>query len=167
MATENRVCIVGVGVVEPEGDPAGISHKELLFYATRRALDDAGIEREQIGGAITASSDFVEGRSLSNQYTLDSIGGVMKPCDLRLAEDGMHALFAGHMEVMVDPDLLMVVAAVQKPSERAGEDNGFHRVLTAALDPVYNRPLCSTVPTPDRLEAVFAAMDARASATAR
>jgi acetyl-CoA C-acetyltransferase len=162
MVVKNRVCIVGIGVVEPNEDTPDFSHKELLFHATRRALDDAGIEREQIGGAITASSDFIEGRSLSNQYTLDSIGGVMKPCDLRLAEDGMHAFFAGHMEVMVDPRLFIVVAAVQKPSERAGQRNGFHEILKASLDPVFNRPLCSTVPHAEGLEAVFAAMDARA-----
>jgi acetyl-CoA C-acetyltransferase len=162
MVMENRVCIVGIGVAEPDVDTPDLSHKELLFHATRRALDDAGIERRHIGGAITASSDFVEGRSLSNQYTLDSIGGVMKPCDLRLAEDGMHALFAGHMEVMVDPRLFMVVAAVQKPSERAGERNGFHKILSTCLDPVYNRPLCNSVPHAESLEAVFAAMDARA-----
>ena len=162
MVMENRVCIVGLGMVEPGGDTQGLSHKELLFHATRRALDDAGIEREHIGGAITASSDFLEGRSLSNQFTLDSIGGVMKPCDLRLAEDGMHAFFAGYMEVMVDPRLLMVVAAVQKPSERAGERKGFHTILTACLDPVYNRPVCNSVPHAQSLEAVLAAMDARA-----
>jgi acetyl-CoA C-acetyltransferase len=162
MVMENRVCIVGLGVVEPGGDTPGLSHKELLFHATRRALDDAGIEREHIGGAITASSDFLEGRSLSNQFTLDSIGGVMKPCDLRLAEDGMHAFFAGYMEVLVDPRLLMVVAAVQKPSERPGERNGFHKILTACLDPVYNRPVCNSVPHAESLEAVLAAMDARA-----
>ncbi len=162
MVMENRVCIVGVGVVEPNGDAPDWSHKELLFQATRRALDDAGIEREHISGAITASSDFIEGRSLSNQYTLDSIGGVMKPCDLRLAEDGMHALFAGHMEVLVDPGLVMVVAAVQKPSERAGEGNGSHRLLAASTDPVYNRPVCNAVPHMQSLEAVLAAMDARA-----
>ncbi|MDQ7783314.1 MAG: hypothetical protein RDU20_10570 [Desulfomonilaceae bacterium] len=162
MVMENRVCIVGLGVVEPGGNTRGVAHKELLFHATRRALDDAGIERELIGGAITASSDFTEGRSLSNQYTLDSIGGVMKPCDLRLAEDGMHALFAGYMEVMVDPGLLMVVAAVQKPSERVGRRNGFHKILSACLDPIYNRPICNTVPHAESLEAVFGAMDARA-----
>ncbi len=162
MVMENRVCIVGLGVVEQNGDTPDFCHKELLFHATRRALDDAGIEREHIGGAITASSDFPEGRSLSNQYTLDSIGGVMKPCDLRLAEDGMHALFAGYLEVMVDPRLFMVVAAVQKPSERAGERNGFHKILTACLDPVYNRPVCNSVRHVESLEAVLAAMDARA-----
>lgn len=162
MVMKNRVCIVGIGVVEPAGDEQNLSHKELLFHATRLALDDAGIEREQIGGAITASSDFIEGRSLSNQYTLDSIGGVMKPCDLRLAEDGMHALFAGYMEVMVDPRLFVVVAAVQKPSERAGERSGYQDILRTCLDPVYNRPVCNSVPHAASLEAVFAAMDARA-----
>lgn len=139
-----------------------MSHKEMLFYATRRALDDAGLDRSDIRGAITASSDFLEGRSLSNQYTLDSIGGVMKPSDLRLAEDGMHALFAGYMEVAVDPSLVVVVASVQKSSECAENGNAYQKLLTAAMEPVYSRPVCGTVDHPEILEAVLAAMDARA-----
>ena len=112
----NRVCIVGIGVVESAEPMIDLSHKELLFYATRKALDDAGLERKDISGAITTSYDFLEGRSLSNQYTLDSIGGVMKPCDLRLGEDGIYSLFGGYMEVMADPSQVVVVASVQRYS---------------------------------------------------
>lgn len=54
----NTVCVVGIGVVESDGPIVDLSHKEMLFYSTRRALDDAGLERKDIGSAITASFDF-------------------------------------------------------------------------------------------------------------
>ena len=155
-------CIVGIGVVESPEPMTQLSHKELLFQATRKAMDDAGIEREDIGGAITSSYDFLEGRSLSNQYTLDSIGGVMKPCDLRLGEDGIYNLFAGWMEVMVDPSQVMVLASVQKASERDREGVGYQKVLADSMEPVFSRPVCKAVPNILGLESVLAAMDARA-----
>lgn len=153
---------MGVGVVEASENTAEMSHKDLLFHATRRSLDDAGLERKDIGGAITATFDFLEGRSLSNQYTLDSIGGVMKPCDLRLGEDGLYSLFAGFMEVMADPSQVTVVASVQKASERDPAGLGYQKLIAATMEPIYSRPVCGSVPHLGSLEAVLAAMDARA-----
>lgn len=158
----NRVCIVGIGVIESAQPAVELSHKELLFYATRQAMDDAGVERKDIGGAITASYDFLEGRSLSNQYTLDSIGGVMKPCDLRLGEDGIYSLFAGYMEVMTDPSQVVVVASIQKGSERGDDGLGFQKLIADSMEPVFSRPVCKSVPGPGGLESVLAAMEARA-----
>ena len=157
----SRVCIVGIGVMETNEPAVGLSHKELLFYATRKAMDDAGIERDDIGGAITSSYDFLEGRSLSNQFTLDSIGGTMKPCDLRLGDDGLHALFAGYMEVASDPSQIVVVASVQKASERDGQGLGFQKAIADSMEPVFSRPLCKSIPNPMGLEPVLAAMEAR------
>lgn len=159
---EDRVCIIGIGLVESAQSIFELSHKELLFYSTRKALDDAGLERKDIGGAITSSYDFLEGRSLSNQFTLDSIGGVMKPCDLRLGEDGIYSLFAGYMEVMADPSKFVVVASVQKASERDSEGLGYQKLIAASMEPVFSRPVCNSIPNLLGLEPVLAAMEARA-----
>jgi acetyl-CoA C-acetyltransferase len=159
---EDRVCIIGIGLVESDQSIFELSHKELLFYSTRKALDDAGLERKDIGGAITSSYDFLEGRSLSNQFTLDSIGGVMKPCDLRLGEDGIYSLFAGYMEVMADPSKFVVVASVQKASERDSEGLGYQKLIAASMEPVFSRPVCNSIPNLLGLEPVLAAMEARA-----
>jgi len=158
----NRVCIVGIGVVESAEAITQFSHKELLFHATRKALDDAGLERKDIDSGITATFDFLEGRSLSNQFTLDSIGGVMKPCDLRLGEDGIYGLFAGYMEVMADPSQIVVVASVQKASERDPEGLGYQKLIADSMDPVFSRPVCKAVHNILGLESVLAAMEARA-----
>lgn len=154
-----RVAIVGIGVTNCE-ERQDLSHKELLFQATRKALTDAGISRDEIGSAFTTSYDFLEGRSLSNQYTLDSIGGVMKPCDLRLGEDGIYGICAAYMEVMAKPNDIVVVGSVQKASERREEEDAFQKIVLATLDPVFNRPVCGTVPVRG-LEYALAAMEAR------
>ena len=157
----NRVCIVGIGVVEADHAFTDLSHKELLFRATRQAMDDAGVERKDIGGAVTATYDFLEGRSLSNQYTLDSIGGVMKPCDLRLAEDGIYSLFAGYMEVMADPSQIVVVASVQKGSEIDLQQMAYPKIMLASMEPILARPVCNAIPHLSDLESVLASMDAK------
>lgn len=154
-----RVAIVGIGVTNCEERP-DLSHKELLFQATRKALTDAGISRDDIGSAFTTSYDFLEGRSLSNQYSLDSIGGVMKGCDLRLGEDGIYGVCAGYMEVMAKPLDIVVIGSVQKVSERREEEDAFQKIVLATLDPVFNRPVCNTVPVVG-LEYALAAMEAR------
>ena len=157
-----RVCVVGIGRMEADGPILDLSHKEMLFYATRQALDDAGLERKDIGSAITASFDFLEGRSLSNQYTLDSIGGVMKPCDLRLGEDGIYSLFAGFMEVLSDPSQIVVVASVQKASERDAKGIGYQKLIADSMEPLFSRPVCKSIPDLLSLEPILAAMEARA-----
>jgi len=159
---DDRVCVVGIGVVEGKAPMVDVSHKEMLFHATRQALDDAGLERKDIGSAITSSFDFLEGRSLSNQYTLDSIGGVMKPCDLRLGEDGIYCLFAGYMEVMSDPSQVVVVASVQKASERDPDGLAYQKLIADSMEPVFSRPVCKSVPNLLGLESVLAGMEARA-----
>lgn len=158
-----RVAIIGIGLTNLE-ERKDLSHKELLFQATRSALTDAGISRDDIGSAFTTSYDFLEGRSLSNQYTLDSIGGVMKPCDLRLGEDGIYGICAGYMEVMSKPSDIVVVGSVQKASERREKEDAFQKIILASLDPVFNRPVCNTVPV-SGLEYALAAMEARAYMT--
>lgn len=152
---KSRVAIIGIGLTSCGAYPE-LSHKELLYRATKMALEDAGLGREDIGTAFTTSYDFVEGRSLSNQYTLDSIGGVMKPCDLRLGDTGLHGVVAGYMEALIRPYETVVVASVQKSSERDGEAD--NRIKLASLEHLYTRPvLAGTAPA----EHLLAAMEAR------
>lgn len=143
------VSILGAGVVSsPEGEHP--SHAELLFRATRGALDDAGLERDDITTAVTASYDYVEGRPLANQFTLDSIGGTMKACDLRVGDDGIHAIAAGVSLALADPGSVVVVASVQLfRSEHSAET---HRgVEEITFDPVFGRPIVAGSHSPQAL----------------
>jgi acetyl-CoA C-acetyltransferase len=86
----------------------------------------------------------------------------MKPCDLRLGEDAIYALFAGYMEVLTDPSKIVVVASVLKTSELDSEGLGYQEIIADSMDPIYSRPVCKSVPYRLGLESVLAAMDARA-----
>jgi acetyl-CoA C-acetyltransferase len=140
--------ILGAGLAGTNGGRP--SHAELLYRATRAALDDAGLGREAITTAVTSSYDFVEGRPLSNQFTLDSIGGTMKPCDLRVGDDGMHALAAGVGVALADPGAVVVVGAVQLRRGDHSEET-YRRVQELAYEPVWQRPVLAGAPNPEAL----------------
>jgi acetyl-CoA acetyltransferase len=144
----STVKVAGIGWAQPEEDR--LSHAELLYRATRRALDSAGLSRDAITSAVTTSYDYIEGRNLSNQFTLDSIGGVMKSCDLRLSDDGIHSISAGAMEALAEPGGVVVVGAVQmaateliESTERAVEETIF--------EPLYTRPILAGSAHPEAL----------------
>lgn len=158
---QRRVSIVGIGQTPCTKNFEQLSHMELLYQATKQALEDAGVSRDDIGSAFTTSYDFLEGRSLSNQYTLDSIGGVMKPCDLRLGEDGLFGVVAGFMEVLANPHQIIVVGSVQKGSERRDDRLATQRLILASLDPIYTRPVLSPPAESIHVEYLLAAFEAR------
>ncbi len=143
------VWISGLGVAQP-GTGERLSHAELLYRATRGALDDAGLEREAITAAVTSTYDYVEGRPLSNQFTLDSIGGVMKPCDLRLGDDGLHGLAAGVVSALSDPGGVVVVASVLMGASEHGQETVW-AVEELGYEPVYTRPVIAGLPWSETL----------------
>lgn len=159
-----NVAIIGAGTTPCRKSAAEFSHKELLYLAAKKAFLDAGIERKDVGTAVTASFDILEGRGLSNQYTLDSLGGVMKPCDLRVGEDGLYAVFMGAMEALTNPDEIVVVGSVQKGSERDDENAASQNVFLSSLDPVFTRPVFSSAREKFNAyapEILFSAMEAK------
>lgn len=145
----STVSIAGLGVAQPASGER-LSHAELLYRATRAALDDAGLERDAVTAAVTSTYDYVEGRPLSNQFTLDSIGGVMKPCDLRLGDDGLHALTAGVVSALSDPGGVVVVASVLMGASEHGEQTAW-AVEELSYEPVYTRPVFAGIPRSEML----------------
>jgi len=154
-----RVAIVGIGQTKVGYNVDGLNRKELTYMATKQALDDAGIGRDDIDSAITAQLDLYEGASLSQQYTLDSVGGVMKACDQRVGEDGIYAIFAGYLEAAAHPGMIVVVSSVEKSSDR--ERGSDPAIVLSSLDTLYVRQVCSSVPGLAGLEPCLAAMEAR------
>jgi hypothetical protein len=143
------VVIAGAGVAQP-GSGERLSHAELLYRATRAALTDARLERDAITAAVTSTYDYVEGRPLSNQFTLDSIGGVMKPCDLRVGDDGLHALAAGVVSALAEPGGVVVVASVLM-GKTEHVDETVRGVQELSYEPVYLRPVIAGAPHPEAI----------------
>jgi acetyl-CoA C-acetyltransferase len=145
----STVKVAGMGWAQP-GEGEQLSHAELLYRATRQALDDAGLKRDSITSAVTTSYDYVEGRNLSNQFTLDSIGGVMKSCDLRLSDDGVHSIAAGSMEALSEPGGVVVVGAVQMAGTEL-IDSTNRAVEEVIFEPLFLRPVLAGSAHPEAL----------------
>jgi len=144
----STVKVAGIGWAQP-GDER-LSHAELLYRSTRKALEDAGLKRDAITSAVTTSFDYIEGRNLSNQFTLDSIGGVMKSCDLRLSDDGIHSIAAGTMEALSEPGGVVVVGAVQMAGTELIDST--NRVVEETFfEPLYLRPVLEGHANPEAL----------------
>jgi len=95
-----RIAIVGVGQtsyedVEAKRDKA---YYEMVFESTRRALDDAGLERGEIDSVVEAAYDLLDGRTISNMYLCTASAGYLKD-ESRVAEDGTFALAYAYMRI--------------------------------------------------------------------
>ncbi len=131
-----HILVSGVGI-RVDGAPS--PHRDMLYEAVHEAFVEAGVKRHDIDTAVTISSDLAEGRSLSNQYTLDSIGGVMRPFDLRLGNEALHGLAAGVLELLAGKGRRSVVAGVLRSSDLEYPEPELSRLIASRLNVHYER----------------------------
>ena len=125
--------VIGVGQTKYERKKEGI-FAELVYEATTKALDDAGMKIEDIDNVVTISNDFWDGRTISCMAVADAAGcygkdGTTVECD------GAFGAFYGLMRTLSGYDTTLVVAH-SKVSE--GKPRS---VFNAAFDPLYERIL--------------------------
>ncbi len=128
-----RAAVIGVGQTKYERKKEGI-FAELVYEATTKALDDAGMKIPDIDNVVTISNDFWDGRTISCMAVADAAGcygkdGTTVECD------GAFGAFYGLMRTLSGYDTTLVVAH-SKVSE--GNPKG---VFNAAFDPLYERIL--------------------------
>jgi acetyl-CoA C-acetyltransferase len=127
--------IVGVGETRhaPRRDDANTT--ELAWEAVSAALDDAGLALPDLGGAITASQDFWEGRTISSMAVNEVAGATFK-AESKVAADGLLALVYAAVRIATGLESLLVVLAHCKESQA-----DVHAVERAAFDPYLQRDL--------------------------
>jgi len=128
-----RAAVIGVGQTKYERKKEGI-FAELVYEATTKALDDAGMKIEDIDNVVTISNDFWDGRTISCMAIADAAGcygkdGTTVECD------GAFGAFYGLMRTLSGYDTTLVVAH-SKVSE--GKPRS---IFNAAFDPLYERIL--------------------------
>ncbi len=92
-----KVAIIGVGQTS-YGEKKHQSIDEMVFEAAKKALDDSGLEREEIESVVTAGSDGLDGRAISNMITAGSSGAYLKD-EVKVSDGGIYALVMGYLRV--------------------------------------------------------------------
>src|SRR2546428_13280262 len=137
MQMEPIVAVAGVGWSGFSPTTDGVSYKELMFEAARRAYADADVDpRTQIDSFVAASEDIQEGTSIFDEYVPDQLGAVQRPVQT-VAGDGLHALATGVMLIRSGIAKTVAVEAHSKASDVRTQG----RIDRFAMDPVLNRPL--------------------------
>jgi len=131
-----RVAIIGVGVMAARPSSEHLSFKEMMFEAAQKAYADAGIDAHEVESFVTCAEDLTEGISIFDEYTPDQLGAVQKPMHT-LTQDGLCGIADAVMQLRSGLVGLVVVEAHSKHSNLENPNS----ILNYALDPVYNRPL--------------------------
>ena len=132
----DRVAIVGVGTTPPRPLSPELSYRELTFDAATRAYADAGITYREIDSFVSVCEDLHEGTSITDEYTPDQLGAVLRPVQT-VPGDGLHGVATALMLIRSGIADRVAVEAHCKASNILRHDE----VLLMAFDPVYERPL--------------------------
>src|SRR5919201_2482928 len=132
-----RVGVVGVGWSGFAPTTEGISYKELMFEAARKAHEDAALDpRSDIDSFVACSEDIEEGTSIFDEYVPDQLGAVQRPVHT-VASDGLFGLATAVMLIRSGVASTVAVESHSKASDVVSKG----RVDRFAMDPVHNRPL--------------------------
>jgi len=133
---KRKVAIVGVGTTGFRATTPDVSYRELTYEAATKAYLDAGIEPKEVAAFVATSEDFLEGYSISDEYSPDQLGAVLKPI-YTIPGDFIHSLACAHMMILSGIGDIMVVQGMAKASNMLT----ISEMVAFAMDPIYNRPL--------------------------
>ncbi len=128
------VAVMGVGFVGAFPTSDGLSYRELIAKAALMAYRDAGIDPEQLDGAVSVEEDFVSGYSIADEYVPDQLGVVRKPV-YTICGDFLQGVGSAVMQIETGRFETVVVEAYSKASNILLKDELLH----FALDPVLDR----------------------------
>ncbi len=131
-----RVAIVGVGTTGFRATTPDVSYRELTYEAATKAYFEAGIEPKEVDAFVATSEDLLEGYSISDEYSPDQLGAVLRPI-YTIPGDFIHSLACAQMMILSGIGDIMVVQGMSKASNMLT----ISEMVSFAMDPIYNRPL--------------------------
>lgn len=132
-----RVAIIGTGHTSFSSTSPAVSYKEMIYEASEKAYQDAGVNpRRDVDSFVAVSEDFQEGTGIFDEYTPDQLAAAMRPVHT-ITGDGIHGLIAGQMLILSG---IARVVAVEAHSKASNVLTPGH-ILHFAMDPIFNRPL--------------------------
>jgi len=129
-----KVAIIGVGQTS-YGEKKNQSIDEMVFQATKRALDDSGVERDEIESIVTSGSDGLDGRAISNMVTAGASGAYLKD-EVKVSDAGIYGLVMGYLRVASGVFDTSLIVSWTKSSETSPE-----LVSNLSFEPFFLREL--------------------------
>ena len=127
-----RVAIVGYAQSEHQ-ENVQKTREDMVFEVVWDAFRNAGILREDLDTVVSASTDFLDGRTISNVFLSMANGAFLKD-ESKVEEDGTFALYYAMMRILAGTHDVALVSA----HTRASTFNP-HMVSFYTLDPLFDR----------------------------
>ncbi|MDY6794062.1 MAG: thiolase family protein [Actinomycetota bacterium] len=129
-----RVAIIGVGQTKYESGKRD-NFAEMVFEVTNKAMEDAGITKNEIDNVVSVSSDFWDGRTISCMAISDASAAYGK--DITTVEgDGTFGAIYGLMRNLSGNYGTTLVVAHHK-----GTESNMNGITNTAFDPLVERKL--------------------------
>lgn len=129
------VAVVGWAQTAHEQSKPGQNYAELVYEVVQSLMQRLSISYSDIDTVVSASSDFSDGRTISNMAIQDVVGAPLKS-ESKVSMDGTFAMIYGYARVASRNFGTALVVAHGKLSE------GNPRLIAnAAWDPIFLRPL--------------------------
>src|SRR6201995_4696798 len=135
MALATDTWIIGLGEARTAARRDDVSITELAWEAVETALNDANTSLPEIEGAVTASQDFWDGRTISSMSVNELVGGVFGS-EAKVASDACLGLGYALARLEDDDQHLNLVLPHAKESQ-----GDIHTIELAAFDPYFQRAL--------------------------
>lgn len=128
----DNIAIVGVSQTKYEKKKKDKTYFDLVYEVTRAAMDDAGLQLEDIDNVVTVSNDFLDGRTISGMAVGDAAGAHDKNIST-VEGDGTFGAFYGAMRVLGGLGTTLVVAHAK------GSEGDVRTITNGMFDPIYQR----------------------------
>jgi len=109
------------------------TREDLVFDVVKEALAKAGILREELGTVVTSSTDFLDGRTISNVFLSMAVGAFLKD-ESKVEEDGTSSLMYAVMKLITGAYDVALVEA-----HTIGWGFNPHQVSFYTVDPLVDR----------------------------
>ena len=130
----DKIAIIGVGQTKYEQGKRD-TFAELIYEVTTKAMEDAGITRDDLDDVVSISSDFWDGRTISSMAISDAAAAFGK--DISTVEgDGTFGAFYGLTRTLSGKFDVTLVAAHHK-----GTESNMNEITNTSFDPLVERPL--------------------------
>ena len=109
---------------------------DIIYPTVKAALKDAGVVFDEVDVCIDASSDYLDGRGISNFPIVDGLGGQLKE-EAKVSMDGAFAFIYAAMRLLGGPFEVAIIPAYGK----SGQTVDVHWQTNTLFDPFYGQEI--------------------------